>query len=277
VNTNTHSCQYLILMVALYFSATLFSQEITEENYLKEDKKIWETYEHDCADIVESKKSHPEKRDSLNAVLDQLSKIADNQNRDSAIKYASVPSGLKRLYMIRLGLSKDTLFTIYNTLPIEMQESSYGKSLLLHLKTKQIEENDKYFDFDAFDSSGNKFRLSSLEGQTILLLYNGLDCMGSSGREFLNQLYNHTDKETFKIVVYWSCKDLMELQTLKAKFSVNYLFVSDFLDDHSLVKITYGAQARPTCFLIDKDGIVILKSIGLPEERLTALKDQGKL
>jgi hypothetical protein len=101
--------------------------------------------------------------------------------------------------------------------------------------------------------------------------------MGSSGREFLNQLYNNINKDNFKIVVYWSCKDLMELQSLKAKFPVDYLFVSDFLDDHSLIKITYGAQARPTCFLIDKDGTVILKSIGLPEEKLTILKEQGKL
>jgi peroxiredoxin len=265
------------VIIALSFSTVLLSQKITEENYLKADKEIWETYEQDCTKILELKKSNPEKRDSLNVILDQLYKIVNIKNRSAAIKYASVPSGLKRLYMVRLDLSKDTLLSVFRTLPKDLQESNYGKSLLLHINSQQIEENSKYYDFEGVDSDGNKFQFSSLKGKTILFIYNGLDCMGKTGRDLLNQLYNETNQEKFKIVVYISCTDLKELQEIKAKYSVNYLLVSDLQDDHSPVKIIYGAQTRPTCFLINKEGIVVFKSKGLPEDRLIKLKVENKL
>ena len=137
----------LSVIIALSFSTVLLSQEITEEQYLKVDKEIWETYEQDCNKIIELKKSNTQNRDSLNAILDQLYETANIKNCDAAIKYASVPSGLKRLYMVRLDLSKDTLLSVFRTLPKAMQESKYGKSLLLHLNSQQIEENSKYYDF----------------------------------------------------------------------------------------------------------------------------------
>ena len=147
----------------------------------------------------------------------------------------------------------------------------------MHIDSKQIEENDKYYDFEAFDSEGAKFRLSSLEGKNILLLYGGLDCMGNDGRTFLKQFYSETHRERFQIVVYWTCSSLEQLKELKAKYLVDYIFVSDFLKDHSLMKINYGAQATPTCFLIDKEGTVIIKSVGLPDEKLTELKEKRNL
>jgi peroxiredoxin len=265
------------VIIALSFSSVLLCQEITEEKYLKVDKEIWETYEKDCNKILELKKSNPQKRDSLNAILDQLYETANNKNCNAAIKYASVPSGLKRLYMVRLDISKDTLLSVFRTLPRSMQESNYGKSLLLHINSQQIEENSKYYDFKGIDSNGKKFQLFSLHGKTILFIYNGLDCMGKTGIDLLNKLYNETNHEKFKIVVYISCTDLKKLQEIKERYSVQYLLVSDLKDDDSPVKIIYGAQVRPTCFLINKDGLVVLKTKGLPEDRLIKLKEENKL
>ena len=263
--------------ILLCFPILSFSQEITEKNYLKVDKEIWDAYEQDMTKISECYKSHPDKKDSLSAVSNQIYEIANKKNCDAAIKYASVPSGLKRLFMLRLKLSKDTLLSILKTLPQDMQVSNYGKSLLLHINSKQVEESDKYYDFESIDPNGDKFQFSTLKDKNILLLYGGLDCMGETGRDFLKQLYNETHRENFQIVVYWHCSSLERLKELKAKYSVDYLFVSDFLQDHSLVKIIYGAQATPTCFLIDKEGTVVIKSIGLPEQRLTKLKEENKL
>jgi peroxiredoxin len=264
-------------LIAFCLTNVTFSQEITEENYLKVDKEIWEVYEQECAKIIELKKSNPEKRDSLNEILNQLYKNANTKNRDAAIKYASVPSGLRRLFMVRLALPKDTLLSILSTLPTNMRESDYGKSLLLHINSKQIEEGDKYYDFESMDSEGNKFQFSTLKNENILLLYGGLDCMGKSGRDFLEKFYKETDREKFQIVVYWKCSNIEQLKELKIKYAVDYLFVSDFLNDHSLMKINYGAQATPTCFLIDKERNVIIKSVGLPEDKLTKMKEENKL
>jgi peroxiredoxin len=269
--------QLISLFIGLSFTTTLFSQEITEENYLKADKEIWKTYDQNCAKIIELKKKNPEKKDSLNTILKQLYEIANTKNYSTAIKYASVPSGLKRLFMVRLDLSKDTLLSLFNSLPHDMQESDYGKSLLLHINSKQIEEGDKCYDFEAVDSEGRKIQFSTLKNENILLLYGGLDCMGKSGRDFLQKLYQETQREKFQIVVYCKCSNVAQLKELKTKYAVDYLFVSDFLNDHSLMKINYGAQATPTCFLINKKRTVVVKSIGLPEDRLTKMQEENKL
>lgn len=260
-----------IILFTLFVPINLFCQLITEENYLKADKVIWETNEKESTKVFDLMEKHPDKRDSLRLLLDSLNDLASRQNIDTAIKYASVPSGLERLYMVRLNLAKDTLLSILKSLPVEIQQSDYGVSILKHINLEQIKEGDKYFDFDAIDSDSNNFKLSSYEGKIILLLYNGLDCMGSSGRSILEKIYNQTDRNKFEIIIYWSSKDIKELQELKVKYSVDYKFISDFKNDHSIFKIKYGAQARPTCLLIDKQGTVILKSIGLPEEKLTGL------
>ncbi len=63
----------------------------------------------------------------------------------------------------------------------------------------------------------------------------------------------------------------MELVEMKVRYPFDYIFVSDFMEDHSPIKIIYGTQAMPTCFLIDREGIVRLKSEGLDTERLDKL------
>lgn len=266
----------ILLSILFYFPVYSFSQEISEENYSKVIAEIYSTYEIESAKISECFKNHPEKKDSLINIYNQLEKITNQKNRAAAVKYASLPSGLQRLFMVRLSISKDTLLSILKNLPLEVQESNYGKSLLQHINSEQVEEGNKYYDFEAFDADGNKFRLSSLEGKNILLLYGGLGCISDDDRHFLKQFYNETHRDKLQVVIYWPCSSLEQLKGIKAKYLVDYLFVSDFLNDQSLMKINYGAQATPTCFLIDKEGTVIIKSVGLPDEKLTELKGEKK-
>jgi peroxiredoxin len=265
-----------LLIIILSFPFTLLSQEITEENYIKADNEIWEIYDRESTNAVEFINIHPEKKDSMKVILNQIYESAQKMNSDTAIKYATVPSGLKRLFMVRLSLSKDTLQSILNSLPSKMQESDYGKSLLLHLKTRQLEKGDLYHDFEAFDSNGSEFRLSMIKSKYILLVYGGLGCMGENGRDFLNNLYIETNRTGLEIVTYWEGSNTEELKEIKELFSLKYIIVSDFLQDLSPVKITYGTQATPTCFLIDENRNIVIKSVGLPEGRLTKLKEESK-
>jgi hypothetical protein len=42
------------------------------------------------------------------------------------------------------------------------------------------------------------------------------------------------------------------------------------------VKILYGAQATPTCFFINRQGMVEMKTTGLHQERVNELVSQNK-
>ena len=93
------------------------AQEITEENYRKVDNAIWTQLEKEFKPL----RMHHNKK---------VYAIAEQKNIEAAIKYASVPSGLQRLFMVRLNVSKDTIRTILKNLPNDMQSSPYAKSLL---------------------------------------------------------------------------------------------------------------------------------------------------
>lgn len=259
------------LVVLFSFTQILSAQEITEENYLKVDKEIWDKYEQDMNKLSECFQAYPEKKDSLNAVRKQVYELASMKNLEAAKKFASVPSGLRRLFMLRLDLPKDTVERILRDLPESMQESPYGKSIQFHLDSDQIEAGDRYYNFNAFDTDGNNFELSSLEGKNILLLYGGLSCMGKDGRKFLDKIYNETSRENFEIVVYCLSSNLENLKKVRNDYNCDYILVSDYLQDHTPMKILYGAQAMPTCFFIDKKGTVIMKEIGLNQEYVSEL------
>ena len=253
------------------FSVSLFGQEITEEKYLKLDSILWKQYEADMEALSKNFREFPEKKDSLMKVADNILKIALKENRELAMKYATVPSGLERLFMVRLDISKDTLRSIFENLPEEMKNSQYGKNILFHLESEQIKENDKYYDFESTTLEGATFKLSSLAGKNILFIYSGLSCMGQGGRDYLNSLYGKTSRDNFEIVVYESVSNLKNLSNVQTKYNCDFLLVSDFLQDSSPVKILYGAQATPTCFFIDKEGIIRMRTVGVYEDRIDDL------
>lgn len=258
----------IIFIISILLPGLLMAQEITEENYLRLDKELWGKLEGDQAVILEAYKKNPEKKDSLYAESSRLMEAAERSNERLALKFASTPSGLQRLFMVRLDLPKDTLRAALYSLPRDMQESPYGLSIKMHLDNDQIEEGDRYAAFSATRSDGSGFDTSFFDGKTILLLYGGLDCMGAEGRAELEEICRSANSDNFKVVVYCPVSGQDKLVELEKLYGTEYVFISDFKLDHSPFKIIYGAQARPTCFLIDREGMVAVKSLGLDSERI---------
>lgn len=192
-----------LLFICLFSITNLYSQElITEENYLKEDSIIWMNYEKRQEELGRIWKTMPEKRDSIQCISEDIYKKTSKANIELAIKYASVPSGLQRLYMTRLNIPKDTLANILNALNPEMQESFYGKNIREHLYTQQIQEGDSIYRFPCTQVDGNMFDWNITNGKQLLMLYGGLGCMGKKGREQLEQLYNQSSNSDFLVIVY---------------------------------------------------------------------------
>lgn len=144
-----------LLLLCLFNITNLYSQDlITEENYLKEDSIIWMNYEKRQEELSQIWETMPEKKDSIQRIFDDIYKKASKANIELAMKYASVPSGLRHLYMTRLDMPKDTLENILNSLTPEMQESFYGKNIREHLHTQQIQEGDSIYRFPCTQVDG---------------------------------------------------------------------------------------------------------------------------
>lgn len=253
----------ILALMTISCNSKVQNETLTEENYLHEDSLLWINFEKETEGLIAILDSLPNQRDSIINVYNVILEKANQKNIELAFKYACTPSGLQRLFMVRNHVSKDSLAKVLETLPDEMQKSEAGLNIKAHLTTEQLTEGDALFTFPCQDEKGASFDWATLEGKQVLLLYGGLGCMGSEGREALKHLYEHTSRKNLEIIVYWPSSSLEKLQAIRKQFPSDYIFISDFKQDASPMKIKYGCQATPTCFLTDKKHQIVVKSEGL--------------
>ena len=170
--------------------------------------------------------------------------------------------------MLRLDIEKNTLQDILSDLPRDLRKSQCADAIKAHIATEQIDAGMKFVPIDVVDADGNKFAWSEHRNKNILLIYGGLSCMGRSGRRELATLREEYAEDNLAIVVYYSVRSLEELKELRNKYSDDYIFISELMPDYSPFKIKYGVQATPTCFVIDRSGSVVLKTVGFDVEQV---------
>lgn len=252
-----------LAFVTISCNSKVHNETLTEENYLHEDSLLWINFEKETEGLIAIMDSLPNQRDSIINIYNSLNEEVDKKNIELAFKYACTPSGLRRLFMVRNDVSKDSLAKVLNTLPEEMQKSEAGLNIKAHLETEQLAKGDALYAFPCQDEEGEAFNWETLKGKQVLLLYGGLGCMGNEGREALKHLYEHTSRKDLEIIVYWPSSSLEKLQAIRKQYPSDYIFISDFKQDASPMKIKYGCQATPTCFLTDKKHQIVVKSEGL--------------
>jgi len=252
-----------LAFVTISCNSKVHNETLTEENYLHEDSLLWINFEKETEGLIAILDSLPNQRDSIINVYNIMFEKANRKNIELAFKYANTPSGLQRLFMVRNNVSKDSLAKVLNTLPEEMQKSETGLNIKAHLETEQLAKGDALYAFPCQDEEGKAFNWETLKGKQVLLLYGGLGCMGSEGREALKHLYEQTSRKNIEIIVYWPSNSLENLQAIRKQYPSDYIFISDFKQDASPMKIKYGCQATPTCFLTDKNHQIVVKSEGL--------------
>lgn len=236
-----------------------------EQEYIKADSTLWAEYEAEGERLAEL---YAENEDSLYIKAVELVEYARRKNKELAIEYSATPSGLRRCFMLRLYIEKDTLKDILTKLPRDLRKSQYADAIKAHVATEQIDAGMKFVPIDVVDADGGKFAWNEHRNKNILLIYGGLGCMGRSGRRELAALRKEYAEDNLAIVVYYSVSSLEELKELRNQYSDDYIFISELMLDYSPFKIKYGVQATPTCFVIDKSGMVVLKIVGFDVEQV---------
>lgn len=242
-----------------------------EQEYIKADSTLWAEYEAEGEKLVQL---YAENEDSLYIKAVELEAYADRKNKELAIEYSATPSGLRRCFMLRLDIEKDTLQGILNKLPRDLRKSECAKAIREHIATEQIEVGMEFCPIDVVDADGNKFAWNEHRNKNILLIYGGLGCMGRYGRRELAALRKEYAEDNLAIVVYYSVSSLEELKELRNQYSDDYIFISELMPDYSPFKIKYGVQSTPTCFVIDKSGTVVLKTVGFDAEQVEGQIDK---
>ena len=250
---------YILCCLALVQCTPKLHDAKLELEYIKADSTLWAEYELEGEKLAEL---YAENEDSLYIKAVELEEYADRKNRDLAIEYSATPSGLKRCFMLRLDIEKDTLQNILSKLPHDLRKSECAKAIKKHIATEQIEVGMEFFPIDAVNADGHKIAWNEYRNKNILLIYGGLGCMGRSGRRELVSLRKEYTDDNLAIIIYYSVSTLEELKEFRNQYSDDYIFISELMSDYSPFKIKYGVQSTPTCFVIDKSGMVVLKTIG---------------
>ena len=250
---------YILCCLALVQCTPKLHDTKLELEYIKADSTLWAEYELEGERLAEL---YAENEDSLYIKAVELEEYADRKNRDLAIEYSATPSGLKRCFMLRLDIEKDTLQNILSKLPHDLRKSECAKAIKKHIATEQIEVGMEFFPIDAVNADGHKIAWNEYRNKNILLIYGGLGCMGRSGRRELVSLRKEYTDDNLAIIIYYSVSTLEELKEFRNQYSDDYIFISELMSDYSPFKIKYGVQSTPTCFVIDKSGTVVLKTIG---------------
>ena len=250
---------YILCCLALVQCTPKLHDAKLELEYIKADSTLWAEYELEGERLAEL---YAENEDSLYIKAVKLEEYTDRKNRDLAIEYSATPSGLKRCFMLRLDIEKDTLQNILSKLPHDLRKSECAKAIKKHIATEQIEVGMEFFPIDAVNADGHKIAWNEYRNKNILLIYGGLGCMGRSGRRELVSLRKEYTDDNLAIIIYYSVSTLEELKEFRNQYSDDYIFISELMSDYSPFKIKYGVQSTPTCFVIDKSETVVLKTIG---------------
>ena len=236
-----------------------------EQEYIKADSALWAEYEAEGERLAEL---YAENEDSLCIKAVELEAYADRKNKELALEYSATPSGLRRCFMLRLDIEKEALQDILSDLPRDLRKSQCAGAIKEHIATEQIEVGMKFVPIDAVNADGNRFVWDENRNKNILLIYGGLGCMGRSGRRELATLRDEYVEDNLAIVIYYSVSTLEELKDFRTQYSDDYIFISELMSDYSLFKIKYGVQSTPTCFVIDRSGTVVLKTVGFNAQQI---------
>lgn len=180
--------------------------------------------------------------------------------------------GLDILYRNRQKIWKDTIESLLYNMDESLKATAKGQALILYAYGELAKKGSKFIDFEVSDINGKPFRLSSLRGNYILLSFWNAAC-GPCRREN-KKISGDYDRFKNKVSIVSFSTDKVKSAWLKASKADNILWtnVSDLKGENGKIKTQYDVQAIPTSYLINREGIIIEKFIGLEDGFLDKLE-----
>ncbi len=221
--------------------------------------KVTLPYMRKIEDISSGKISNStDAQKELNIALKKLYQTLSNFGKKHYNSYV----GLEILYNVRNHIAKDSLLNIYNQLSPDLKQSKNAKALQTFLYNNTVKTGNPFIDFNAKTIDGKNFKLSSLKGKYIYLSFWSADCSPCrKENRFFSENFNKLPKD-LSIVGFSIDKDISKWMKASKDDNILWINVSDNEGEKGKVKTLYNAQALPTSYFIDKEGIVVKKFTG---------------
>ncbi|MEL6533900.1 MAG: DUF4369 domain-containing protein [Bacteroidota bacterium] len=164
--------------------------------------------------------------------------------------------GVEELYNRRDQLERDQVLALAKKLDDEIRTSPYGQSLLQYLEEDQLQEGDRFADFELVNLNNQPLHLNDLVGQgkPSILVFGALGKMQQYHRNLMGGFY-YENKEEVEVIGYVWEHDLNHFQQDTLWYRGVPLY-TDFKKQHSPMVIRYGVVHTPTVFVFDQKGIL---------------------
>ncbi len=179
--------------------------------------------------------------------------------------------GLDILYRNRQRIGKDTVENLLVQMDETLRATLKAQALVLFVYGELAQKGKHFIDFKAVAINGIPFIFSSLKGNYILLNFWNASC-GPCRRENkkISQDYDRF-KNRLTIVSFSTDKNKNSWRKASKEDNILWANVSDLKGDNGKIKTQYNVQAIPVSFLINKEGIIVEKFIGLDDDFLNQL------
>jgi peroxiredoxin len=180
--------------------------------------------------------------------------------------------GLDILYRNRQRIGKDTVKSLLAQMPARIRSTAKAQALDIFVHSELAQKGKPFIDFEAQSIEGTPFRLSSLKGNYILLSFWSAGCVPCrmENRKISKDYERLKDK--LSIVSFSTDKNQNAWVKASKEDKILWPNISDLAGDNGRIKTIYDVQAIPTCYLINKEGIIIEKFIGFDEDFINQLE-----
>jgi thiol-disulfide isomerase/thioredoxin len=163
-----------------------------------------------------------------------------------------------------------TLDSAYNTIHPIAQQTKYGRKLAAKIiRAKATDKGKLAPNFTLIDKDGKKISLSDYKGRCVILDFWGSWCYSCrEGHPHLRQIQEQYATKNLEIIMF-GCRDYSKEKWLKAiekdsLQAMRHVWVEH--KDPANVATLFDVTAYPTKIVIDKEGRIVARLIGGPDE-----------
>lgn len=194
----------------------------------------------------------------LSRQLKQLDSLRESITTQFIAENINSYTGLEQLYYLRSKYKIDDFKKIFSAAQEPYKTGSFGSRISNYIKVgNQLVKGDDYFDFEATDLKGKRYRISDYKGKYILLDFTETYCgpciMAAENLKKIATQYS----DQLQIITFYAETNKKVMQEGIDRDKFKWPTVWDGKGVYSDITLKYGVEGYPTFVLINPAGKIV--------------------
>ena len=203
----------------------------------------------------------------LSRQLKQIDSATDLIGRKFIAENLNSYSAVQELYYQRNKFAIEDFKKLFDQVKEPYKSWSFGARIANYIKVgNPLKKGDDFFDFEAPDLKGQKYKVSAFKGKYILLDFTETYCgpciLAAENLKKIASKY----PEQLQIITFYAETNKRVMQEGLFRDQFKWPTIWDGKGTYSEITLKYGVEGYPTFVLIDPNGKVVSKVVGFGKE-----------